>query len=95
MSECEGRAVEADGSDRLIARGCAVPAERMIRRERLLSDLKAQGEKAGITLIVAPSGFGKTTLLIQRVAEVRASLERGRRVCSIWRDSTALRRIHR
>lgn len=57
--------------------GGAPPAERQVHRERLLRDLKEQGEDAGITLIVAPDGFGKTTLLMQRVAEVRSCMKRG------------------
>lgn len=57
--------------------GPVVPAERLVHRERLLRDLRTQGEEAGITVIVAPDGFGKTTLLVQRVAEVRSRIERG------------------
>ena len=57
--------------------GPVVPVERLVHRERLLRDLRTQGEEAGITVIVAPDGFGKTTLLVQRVAEVRSCVERG------------------
>lgn len=57
--------------------GPVVPAERLVHRERLLRDLRTQGEEAGITVVVAPDGFGKTTLLVQRVAEVRSRIERG------------------
>lgn len=70
-------AVETGSSDDADGMGALVPVERLVHRERLLSDLKKQGEKAGITLIMAPDGFGKTTLLLQRVAEVRSSMERG------------------
>ena len=57
--------------------GQVVSVERLVHRERLLRDLRTQGEEAGITVIVAPDGFGKTTLLVQRVAEVRSRIERG------------------
>ena len=77
MAEREERDREAyvDGSAH--EGGPVVPAERLVHRERLLRDLRTQGEEAGITVIVAPDGFGKTTLLVQRVAEVRSRIERG------------------
>lgn len=56
------REVYVDGSAH--KGGPVVPAERLVHRERLLRDLRTQGEEAGITVIVAPDGFGKTTLLV-------------------------------
>ena len=40
----------------------------LIRRERLLADLDAAANRAAITLIQAPPGYGKTSLLAQWAA---------------------------
>lgn len=75
--------------------GPVVPAERLVHRERLLRDLRTQGEEAGITVVVAPDGFGKTTLLVQRVAEVRSCIERGSARMLDLEGSTRCRRMSR
>lgn len=49
----------------------------MVKRERLLKDLKLHGPQAGITVISAPEGMGKTALLLQYVGEVRQDPARG------------------
>lgn len=77
MSEHEERDRENASVEGVPTRMATTPIERLVHRERLLRDLRTHGEEAGITLIVAPDGFGKTTLLIQRVAEVRSRMDRG------------------
>ena len=37
----------------------------MVRRERLMNELIAKGRKAGIVVLYAPDGFGKTSVLLQ------------------------------
>ncbi len=49
----------------------------MVRRVNLLRDLKIRGPEAGITIVCAPDGMGKTALLLEYVAEVRNDPERG------------------
>lgn len=49
----------------------------VVRRDRLLHDLVVQGSKAGISLVCAPEGYGKTMLLTQYISEVRGDAERG------------------
>ena len=39
----------------------------MVRRERLMNELIAKGRKAGIVVLYAPDGFGKTFLPIGSV----------------------------
>lgn len=48
-----------------------------VRREQLLRDLATKGREAGISVICAPDGFGKTALILQYVALVRDDAERG------------------
>lgn len=36
----------------------------MVRRERLMNELIAKGRKAGIVVLYAPDGFGKTSVLL-------------------------------
>lgn len=56
----------------------AVPAPSlMVKRGRLLRDLAIHGTDAGISIVCAPDGLGKTALLIQYVAEVRDDPSRG------------------
>ena len=43
----------------------------MVRRDRLMNELIVKGRKAGIVLLYAPDGFGKTSVLLQYVQEPR------------------------
>ena len=70
--EAQGRPPEEEGS----TKPGAVPG-RIVRRERLLHQLATQGRDAGISLVCAPAGFGKTTLLAQYVREVQQDPARG------------------
>ena len=45
----------------------------MVRRERLMNELIAKGRKAGIVVLYAPDGFGKTSVLLQYTHEVYAA----------------------
>lgn len=65
----EDGADSGDGSSR--SRGFTV------RRERLLRDLETKGRAAGISVLCAPDGFGKTALLLQYASEVRDDAARG------------------
>lgn len=49
----------------------------MVYRKRMIRDLVIKGRRAGIVLISAPEGFGKTALLLQYVEEVRSDPTRG------------------
>ena len=49
----------------------------LVRRERLLNMLATYGREAGVSLVCAPDGFGKTSLLTQYVREVQQDAERG------------------
>lgn len=49
----------------------------IVKRDRLLHDLAAKGRSAGITIISAPKGFGKTALALQYVAVVQTDPTRG------------------
>ena len=50
----------------------------MVRRDRLMNELIVKGRKAGIVLLYAPDGFGKTSVLLQYVQEVKSDPTRGR-----------------
>ena len=70
--EIQGRPPEEESSDTKSAvLGC------MVRRERLLQRLATQGREAGVSLVCAPEGFGKTALLAQYVREVQQDPARG------------------
>lgn len=43
----------------------------MIRRDRLMNELVIKGRQAGIVLLYAPDGFGKTSVLMQYVREAK------------------------
>ena len=49
----------------------------MVRRERLMNELLAKGRKAGIVVLYAPDGFGKTSVLLQYTHEVKCNPTRG------------------
>ena len=49
----------------------------MVRRERLMNELIAKGRKAGIVVLYAPDGFGKTSMLLQYTHEVKCDPTRG------------------
>ncbi len=49
----------------------------IVRRDRLMNELIAKGRKAGIVLIYAPDGFGKTSVLLQYAQEVKSDQTRG------------------
>lgn len=49
----------------------------MVRRDRLMSELIVKGRKAGIVLLYAPDGFGKTSILLQYTQEVKSDPTRG------------------
>lgn len=61
----------------IIAKPSGREARRSVMRTHVLRDMDVRGSQAGITLVIAPDGFGKTTVLHQRVAAVRADRERG------------------
>ena len=79
MKRSEHEAHEAEGN--------AAPAENaptgaggsgfLVKRDRLLRELGTRGREAGISIVCAPKGFGKTALLLQYVAEVRSDPSRG------------------
>lgn len=49
----------------------------MVRRDRLMNELIAKGRKAGIVVLYAPDGFGKTSVLLQYAQEVKRDPTRG------------------
>ncbi len=49
----------------------------MVRRDRLMNELIAKGRKAGIVVLYAPDGFGKTSVLLQYTQEVKRDPTRG------------------
>ena len=49
----------------------------MIRRDRLMNELVIKGRQAGIVLLYAPDGFGKTSVLMQYVREAKGDCTRG------------------
>lgn len=49
----------------------------MVRRDRLMNELIAKGRKAGIVVLYAPDGFGKTSVLLQYTQEVKSDPTRG------------------
>ena len=49
----------------------------MVRRDRLMNELIAKGRKAGIVVLYAPDGFGKTSVLLQYTQEVKNDPTRG------------------
>lgn len=48
-----------------------------VRRDRLINELIAKGRKAGIVVLYAPDGFGKTSVLLQYAQEVKSDPTRG------------------
>lgn len=48
-----------------------------VRRDRLMNELIAKGRKAGIVVLYAPDGFGKTSVLLQYAQEVKNDPTRG------------------
>lgn len=50
---------------------------RAVRRTRILREIGLHARDAVATLVTVPDGFGKTTLLAQRVSEVQSDAERG------------------
>ena len=48
-----------------------------VRRDRLMNELNAKGRKAGIVVLYAPDGFGKTSVLLQYTQEVKRDPTRG------------------
>lgn len=48
-----------------------------VRRDRLMNELIAKGRKAGIVVLYAPDGFGKTSVLLQYTHEVKCDPTRG------------------
>lgn len=48
-----------------------------VRRDRLMNELIAKGRKAGIVVLYAPDGFGKTSVLLQYTQEVKRDPTRG------------------
>lgn len=48
-----------------------------VRRDRLMNELIAKGRKAGIVVLYAPDGFGKTSVLLQYAQEVKRDPTRG------------------
>ncbi len=48
-----------------------------VHRDKLVRDLVMQGRRAGIVVVYAPRGFGKTALALQYVEEIRTDPARG------------------
>lgn len=48
-----------------------------VRRKKLVRDLVCQGRRAGIVVVYAPRGFGKTALALQYADEIRTDPARG------------------
>lgn len=48
-----------------------------VRRDRLMNELIAKGRKAGVVVLYAPDGFGKTSVLLQYAQEVKNDPTRG------------------
>ena len=48
-----------------------------VRRDRLMNELIAKGRKAGIVVLYAPDGFGKTSVLLQYTQEDKSDPTRG------------------
>lgn len=48
-----------------------------VRRDRLMNELIAKGRKAGVVVLYAPDGFGKTSVLLQYTQEVKSDPTRG------------------
>lgn len=57
--------------------GGAPRVQRAVRRARILSEINLRAKEATATVVVAPDGFGKSTLLRQRAADVQADEGRG------------------
>lgn len=55
----------------------AMPSQRTVRRSRILQEVNMRSGDVSATIVIAPDGFGKTTLLSQRVADVQADPNRG------------------
>ena len=49
----------------------------IVKRDRLVSALERRGREAGVIIICAPNGFGKTALLLQYTSAVAGDPERG------------------
>ena len=49
----------------------------VVHRERMVCDLMERGRQAGIVLLYAPTGFGKTSILMQYADGVRTDARRG------------------
>ena len=49
----------------------------IVKRDRLLRELETRGREAGISVVCAPDGFGKTALLLQYAAVVQGDPSRG------------------
>lgn len=75
--------------------GHASNAGFLVRRDRLIQKLGATGGQAGISVICAPDGFGKTALLLQYVSVVQSDPSRGsaRLVDASSLDVTELGRV--
>ena len=64
-----------------VTRGYAAPPPQgityVVQRGKMVSDLKQRAEQAGIMVIYAPKGFGKTSVLLQYADAVRRDPARG------------------
>lgn len=71
------------------------PAGFLVKRDKLIRQLGTQGKQAGISVICAPDGFGKTALLLQYVSTVQNDPSRGlaRLVDVSSLDATELGRV--
>ena len=49
----------------------------IVKRDRLLHELAEKGRSAGITVVSAPKGYGKTALVLQYASVVQADPARG------------------
>ena len=81
MEELDGERAGEGLPERGDARGSiaheAPPFGLTVRRERLLGRLSIDGRDAGITIVNAPAGFGKTALLVQYAKLIREDPSRG------------------
>ena len=73
----QGWVVEKDGDRQLGVLRRVSDAGFMVKRDRLLQELHTRGGNAGISIVCAPEGFGKTALLLQYGATVQNDVSRG------------------
>ena len=77
MDSYEGRMIDATGDGGVFPPRLPMGESFTVKRVDLLRELTKQCRAAGMAVLVAPEGFGKTALLIQYAEEVRSDPLRG------------------